>query len=502
MRHAASWHRVWERRATTAGAALSLLLAVSAAAASPEASTQLPSGHWALEAAEDLQQLGWAEGYLPAQEAVPLALVRQLFEAAVLRARAQAPERAWLAESLLARLEEDFPRHASGPVWSSEARLSAGVTGRRRDLEAGSLSVLDVFLTRPVGTEGPDDTAPFAAAGVRAGVQDWLALSVEPRLARGELDLPRWEAAVARWNLQLSIGKGHVSYGPPDEQGIVLSGVQPVPRLELQTLNPITLPGPFRYIGRVALQAFVARIPEARHPGRPFLWGLNVRAQPHPRLTLDAYRGVMFGEGALEAQTSPVQVLKMVTGWKNQNENNVFGTSARWRLPTEAVLPLTVYGEWAADDLGAQFKVPGLKGGIRTVLLPGRTSLSLGGEFTFLGELCCRTLTWYTHHNHQGGWVYQDAPLGTPMGGNGREYRLLGELTLWDARLRVSADAFLRKRFEQNLYTPNRPGSSVGFNSRIRWHAARRLRLEVGAAVERGSGWRVDAFDASASAHF
>ena len=180
----------------------------------------------------------------------------------------------------------------------------------------------------------------------------------------------------------------------------------------------------------------------------------------------------------------------MIFGTRNQRENNVAGLGARWRLPTESLLPLTAYSEWGMDDLGGRLEAPGLLFGVRTPMLPGAPQISLGAEFAFIGALCCseERPSWYLHYNHQGGWVTQDAPIGHPLGGDGREYRVYGAADLFEARLRVEGAAFARQRFSQNLYAPQREGS-LGASSRVLWQLSEQTELGLDVSGERGSGW-------------
>nr|WP_228530727.1 MULTISPECIES: capsule assembly Wzi family protein [Myxococcaceae] len=340
----------------------------------------------------------------------------------------------------------------------------------------------------------PVDPGPplSLSAGLAANVTSYLGLAAAPELDVGALRLPRWEAVVALNPVSLSFGRGTVGYGLQGERGFVVAGGQTFDRLELATTRPLSLPGFLRYLGPVAFEGFVSRLTEARHAGDPFFWGGNLRLQPHPRFTLSLQRAVIVGGGRVDQGTQLNQVFKMLFGTKNQPENNVAGLSLRWRLPTETLLPLTTYAEWGMDDLGGELEAPGLLFGVRTPMLPGAPRVSLGAEFAFIGALCCAVErpSWYLHFNHVGGWVMQDAPIGHPLGGDGREYRVYASADLLEARLRIEGDALLRQRFSQNLYAPQRDGTSVGVSSRISWRVTERGELGLSLSEERGNAWR------------
>ena len=84
------------------------------------------------------------------------------------------------------------------------------------------------------------------------------------------------------------------------------------------------------------------------------------------------------------------------------------------------------------------------------------------------------------------------------LGGGGKEFRLYADVDADAARLRVGGDAFLRSRATLssnentpgNLLVPGRAGVSHGGSLRATWRAVSHTELELGAAGERGGGWR------------
>ena len=86
--------------------------------------------------------------------------------------------------------------------------------------------------------------------------------------------------------------------------------------------------------------------------------------------------------------------------------------------------------------------------------------------------------------------VSEEQPLGHPLAGDGREYRLYGTADLFDARLRLEADAFMRQRFETNLFGAYRLGRSLGASSLLSWRLHAHAELGARLAFEGGRGWR------------
>jgi hypothetical protein len=177
---------------------------------------------------------------------------------------------------------------------------------------------------------------------------------------------------------------------------------------------------------------------------------------------------------------------------KNYRENNVYSGTIEYLLPTEALLPLTAKLEWGTDDNpGAAFSWPGLVAGLSAPMLPG-LPVAVGFEYAYFGKGPFGyhdPFPWYSHGQYVGGWATGETPLGDPLGGNGRAYRLVASAEPFDGRLRLTAAGWLQDRFADNLYAPGASGRSAGGRlgaelRRGRWAA------EVSGEGERGSdGW-------------
>jgi hypothetical protein len=275
-----------------------------------------------------------------------------------------------------------------------------------------------------------------------------------------------------------------------------MGGTALLDRLAFQIYRPVDI-----YIGLLALEVALARMGPGQSEGTLlFTWAL--RYQPVPRLTFAVQGGVMADGNYLHAFTYR----------GNGAENNVLSVSGRWRLPTEACLPLTFYLDWGTDDNGgAWYQAPGIGLGILVSSLPFAPEVSVGLEGSFFGTTCpdetggtwCRSpgypLDWYTHA--QLSWAQGNRPLGHRMGGNGRELLVYASADLLDAALLVRGDLFLRDRFSGNLYAPY-GGGSGGFDLDAAWRVVPKVEVGVSGRLEAGHGWTVGGAGARATVYF
>ena len=458
-------------------------------------SPPLPVEHWAARAAARAWSLGLAPGYFPAQRSVPRAQVARALRDAAERAPDQSPALAEVAAGWLRRFEEEFPEYAGAARWpllGSSAGLVTEHAGGRLEPASGAYG----HRREPFGLEPESDVAGFAslAAGLRS-----MAAIAEVRAGTDGARVPLWDVSASLGRFAAAVGREPVGYGTARGGGIVLSGAAPITRAQLQTTEPVRLPSVLRYLGGTTFHTSLARLPESRHPGRPWLWTARAGFQPHGRLQLGVNRASIFGGDSISTPTTAGNVAKMLLGILSKDfENQIVAADARWRLPTEHVLPATVYFEWGSEDAsGAWWTVPGNTFGL---FLPRLGSSFAGGaEFTRFATQCCGNPSWYMHASQRGGWVYDHRPLGHPLGGEGWEAMAYGQADLLDSRLRIESRAFVRRRGEEglarpervaNLYAPDRTGGSVGGSLDAAWRLAPRTDARVSLYGDAGDGWR------------
>ena len=474
------------RLALAALATFALLLSRGALAAdAPPASPLLPPDHWSVRAAGRLYEIGLAPGWFPSQRAAPLVVVGRALTDAAVRAEREAPRHAGLARAWLERFGREFPRwERAGVDPAALAGVALGVGAAkghvREDVPAA---------TRPafVPLDAPRDGV-LGDLSAAATVGQHLAAGLRLHADASGLSTPSAEVVGALGPLALSVGRGPVGYGPNEVGAVVASGAAAIDRAELMTAAPLAL-GPLGYL---ALDAVLARFTDARHPYHPLLWQFQVQWRPHPRLTLGAIRGLMFAGTPWDGISARDAVLGFAGVSNKAPGNNVYAFSGKYRLPSEALLPLTVNVEWGTDDNpGAAVQWPGLVAGISAPML-GPLPASLGVEVAYFGRGPFGyhdPFGWYAHSPYRGGWVSGKTPLGDPMGGNGRALRLTGAADLWDARLRLAGVAWVQDRSADNLYAPAAGGRSVGARGEAEWRFDRAA-LGVRGSYEHGrDGW-------------
>lgn len=474
--------------------------APAAVAAQAPASPPLPGDHWAVRAALRAEALGLAPGFLPAQRSAPRAAVAAALREAAGRAPVEAPALAPLAQGWWERFAEEFPESAGAST--ATAGLLGSAAGVESEGRVGAVAPgRGIFETREGTTPLPDEAALRGAAVLAGSLTPYLSGVAEPRAGSDGVRVPRWDVTAGWGALALSVGEEPVGYGPARGGGIVLSESAAFRRVQLQTTRPLALPGWLGLLGPVSAHAFLTRLSAPRHPGDPYLWGMRGALRPHPRFTVAVNRAAIFGGDSASFPLTPRNVGRMVLGLLTDGfENQVVAVEGRFRAPTEAVLPLTLYLEWGADDAaGGWWDVPGRVVGAHVPAVPGLPQLSLGAEYTYFAPPCCENPPWYLHLGYQGGWTAGDALLGHPVGGEGAEYLLYGGADLFRARLRLDGRAFLRERGREgydlpwlragNLFAPERAGTSTGLALDGAWRVTPRAELRASGVLEAGRGW-------------
>jgi hypothetical protein len=487
-----------------------LLIAAAPAAAqlaSPQShvSAALPPDHWAITAVNRAEALGLLRGYLPAQRAVPRHVIARALQEAGARARDERPELVRLTSAWLDRFAEEF-RETAG-AGGTPLTLRGNALGIGYDAQAGRAAVgLGVFPETRTGAAAMADASELrVGAMLNAEVGAHAAVLLEPRLLGADFSLRSWDV-VAGWRpWSVSIGRSAVGYGYGRfGSGVVLSGVVPLNRVQIETVRPVRLPGALSHLGAIALHTYLSKLEEPRHPGDPYFWGIAGSLQPHPRVTLAIHRASIFGGDSVSTPVTPRNLLRTFVGHNLLGfENEVVAAHLRLRLPTERVLPVTLYGEWGAEDAaGAWRDVPGRVAGLLVPALPGLPVFSLGAEYAGFGGSCCGNPPWYRHAPHAGGWADQDLPLGHALGGHGTQLMVYSGAELLRATVRLDAELFQRERREENLFVPGREGRSRGGAGTVHWRLLPRAELRLGGSYEAGTGWREHVFTMGANAFF
>ncbi len=466
------------------------------------ASAPLAPHHWAVSAVERAHGLGLVDAHLPAHRSLTRSQVAFLLAEAARHAPHRAPSLSPLAEAWLTRFREEFPgvrsEGGSGRAMGADGSLSLKHSEHAGRAAPGVGYRGGRSRGRTGATPLADDAAPSVAVSMATAPLPFLAVSGTAVHRSGDLSIPEWELRGEAGTIALAVGRQPVAYGGSRAGGITLSGSAPLERVQLETVRPLRLPLVSRLLGPASVHTFAARLREERHPGDPYVWGMGLSLQPHARLQLAARRVALFGGDSVGAPVTVGTVSRMLLGMTVTNstngfENQVASVEARWRVPTEAWLPLTLYGEAGMEDMSltrAAYKAPGITTGLLLAALPGVPEAAAGVEFTRFGPAPANYGIWYRHFSLHGGWATDAGPLGHPLGGHGSETRVYGNADLLDARLRLKGHAFVRHRGEENLYAPERAGRGTGFGGTAAWRPWRRAEFQATGHRESGMGWR------------
>jgi hypothetical protein len=464
---------------------------LSAGAAQPtvvntHASASLNPDHWAVHAVLRAEAAGLIDGYLPPRRSVPRHVVASALEAALRTAEERRPEWITVVAAWSERFESEFPARPfrKSPAWHGRS-VDAGMLATQGDVRPGRLihelsTGADPVERQVGGFLGADLAAGLfrnAGAHVEAEVGDRF------RIRRGEVVFG--VAGVAISGARTPVGYG---YGV---DGVVLSGAVPLDVVQFETPEPFRLPGFLRSAGRFGLHGFMGRLDEPRHPGDPYVWGAAGHWQPHPRATVSVLRASILGGDSVATPTTVGNIFRTFIGHNLLDfENEVVSAQFRWRAPTDAWMPITLYGEWGAEDAaGAWRDVPGRRAGLFFPAVAGYLQLAAGVEYATFAESCCGNPPWYRHARHTGNWAEDEAPLGHSLGGHGNELLGHANLDLPVHRVRIEGRAFTRERLSENLYVPGRDGSSWGGGLAVRWRPRPVAEIEVAGDHERGGGW-------------
>lgn len=478
-----------------------LLLAVSGSLGAPDAvagqrvegyaEAFLPPDHWSRAAVDRLAALGLIAPGTDLSRAVPTQR-----SVAWLLERAADLDSPWngLASEYRDRFRAEFGASGppAGPLSLAGSRAGAGLAAERGRLDPGwgyGFGYPGVPWNQP--TPRADRTDPFADVmlqGHTGRVAVRIAATTRPGEAVQELYGAVGFGPVTAW-----VGRRPFAWSPGTGPGIVLSRGR-FDSVGLQT-DPFGLPGFLRHVGPVAVEVVVGQDDlEHSFDDAGFL-ATRGSLTPHPRIQIGVTRAAVFG-GEGNGETDWFDVFSLLIGKHageiaSEFDNQVVSVDASLRLPTERWLPLQAYLEWGAEDsAGAFWNVPGILAGIHAPVVPGVPSLALAVERTEFAGSCCGNPIWYRHSNFQGGWAQDGVPLGHPLAGHGREWRLASRLHLLGAALRLDTDLFVRERGIENVFADVHVGNSAGARVRLELDAPGRLRLAVAATGEEGEDWR------------
>ena len=452
--------------------ALALLAAQAAAQEPPPpapafAAPFLPDDHWLLGAVRRLYDVGLTpRGFDPSRRTLGQAEAGAvLLRAAELAEAGAAVPGVRLALAYARRFAEEFPATAAAlegrparAAWLRRADVLAGVEVRRGAVRAGS------GYDNGDGWTGPEPAADVASgllgAAVAVALHPHLAATMTPVLRAGGLELTDAHIVAVVGGVGAWVGRRPVGFGPGVGGALVLGAAVPFDGGGIFLARPLGLPGP---LGSLRVETFVSRMERNGSVVRPWVWAARAGLSPHPRLWLGVNRGAVFaGNGEFSLRDLAYVIVGKHGGENSETDNQVVALDAFFRPPLGRV-PLSLYIEWGFEDSAGAWKdVPALVAGIELGAVPGAETLALGLERTSFAGSCCGNPIWYRHWAYQQGWTHAGVPLGHPLGGHGSEWLLHARADLLDARLRLAGRVFRRRRGAENLFAPDREGSSRG----------------------------------------
>jgi hypothetical protein len=403
------------------------------------------------------------------------------------------------ARASLDRLISEFaPGGAPGPLgaigpfgdFGAGLRVTSGALATR----SGTLILTDgVFGFRDeIGATPRPNTSSLRPVGFALAKLGPVSVAVSGREGATGRGADSYFAAAGAGPLTVWGGQFTPRYGPGRSGSLIFRGDVPVRGAGLLLQRPLRLPWVLRHLGDVRLETFLAPLERSRERVDPWLWGGRLSLTPHPRLSLAASRGAMFG-GRDNGGFDVGDFARVLAGLRDTPppfENQLAAVDVS-SLPPLGRWPVVVYVEWGAEDsAGSWAQVPGLITGARVAGLPLLPALSVTIEHAYRAGSCCGNPPWYWHGFFPGGWTVDGEPLGHSLGGQGHETRLGVDLEA--GGLSASADVFLRRRRAENLYAPARSGDSYGGRFQMTADLSSRTALNVDALGEFGdSDWRL-----------
>ncbi len=234
----------------------------------------------------------------------------------------------------------------------------------------------------------------------------------------------------------LSVEAGKIStwYGPGRSGALIFTNnASPYPGVRLRNAEPIRLPWPLSFLGKLRYDLFVARLEGDRPIPHSLLSGMRLSVRPSRYLELGASRAMHFG-----GQGEPSGISAWWTAFKGthdndpgSNGNQIAGFDAEVNLPFD-VQPVQLYLEAAGEDeakiIGTPIPGPtkwAFLGGVFLPALLGSDRADLRFEWA-QNHLNDNGPAWYVHSASNEGYAhrYRGQILGHSMGTDARQYDL------------------------------------------------------------------------------
>ena len=456
-----------------------LVLAARGVSAQTATSAFLPTDHWTHGVLRRLD----AAGLLPPGSDVARRSIPQEEVAALLQHAAQ-DDSTGAAAGYLRKFREEFnaPRQQGLTLVEASVRGSYVVESEQVIAGVGYDSVWTG--ARVLGDEREGQALLRAGFASRhfAGV---IASDNEKLL---EVQLVATVGAVGAW-----AGRRAVGYAAGQSNGLVIDNAT-VAGGGFFLTRPLKawVLGPARLEFQLSKVDNVLNFNDSEFAIEPWFLSGRVSIEPDPHFRFGFNRALMFGgEGNYPITFS--RLFNNLIGFNTANDENAFANQigsadGRLRIPGLRV-PLTLYAEWAVDDLsGGWWDQPGLLVGVELSALP-RTDISFGIERTEFKRHETDNAIWYQNPWFRGGWTDGGNALGHPLGGYGKEWRAYSAGGLPMKGITAELAVYRRQRSAQNIFAPERQGRSVGVSGNVDARVNSNVRLIAVGEVEDGDDW-------------
>lgn len=469
-------------RALTLAACVGLALHLALApglTAQATASTFLPQDHWVHDAARRLVLQGAVE---------PIAVTgrRTLTRAEAVLLLETAGSTA-LLDRFLAEFAASTPDHEPGP--RADASAVAGVDQHTGGLRTGTGYGIEGIPSEPP-VPGPDYRSVLAQARLYAGWGERIAGELAAGYTARDWRVESGHAVGVAGPVLLWAGRRPMGFGPGTGGGVVLGDWARLDGAGIQLAAPHRPGGVFRVLGAIHVETHLGRKGTTGGVRNPWFWTSRAAVQPHPRLVLGINRGAIFG-GEGNVASSFQDLLYVIIGKHGASGSAFENQLASFDLYLRPALPIAteLYVEWGLEDsAGAIYDVPGVLWGVAVLDPPGLSDVRLGVERTTFAGSCCGNPIWYRHMFLAAGWTEDGVPLGHPLGGHGSEWLLHASRGFIEERVQLRAELGTRDRQGENLYAPDRTGSSQ-FGSLDGRYRTGGVEVGVEVRAEGGEGW-------------
>ena len=444
----------------------------------PPASPFLSADHWSYRVLRRLDNAG----LLPTGADLARQSIAQE-EAARLLAHADSAQ----GTNYLAQFRKDFRAPRRGFVQQT-ARL--GVRGRSGALAPGiGYDTLAWTGARPL--EDATDFIYALATGLTYAPH--FALAVASDLG-GDDDVESQLVFTAGY-FGAWAGYRYLGYGTGEGGGLVLNNFLnqsgSVPQFGVFLPRPLRLP----LLGNVRFEMHAGKIDNvlnlngAERDIEPWFWTGRGSFEPFQHLRIGINRAMVFGGEGNSPVTFERLIENIVGIYTDDGEshfaNQIISIDFRLRVPGA---PLIAYLDWGSEDAaGGWWDVPAILAGAKYAQVDSSYDIAVGVEHVQFARSCCGNGIWYRSAWFRGSWADGEQPLGHPLGGHGREWRLFADGSIGSGRITGSAAIFARHRRAENILAPQRQGKSTGVTAGADAELASRFRLELEGEYERGA---------------